>query len=233
MKISKTRQPKNFCESCDAVRREPEYKKKTARRCANCDRLLCKFFFSADAAKGEGGRQSWCNRCKDEWEITVRGAWGRFSSYLEKHHPEYLDGIHGWTEERFNQKIRDCERRCLTCGAHLWEWLPKNSRPGIQDLWLKPGAYAVLKKNPRASYFPGNCQFACHPCAHVQKEKSPTWQAFVRETGHLVKEHGPGEVPWDRILGWPKRRVLRPFRDCLVEEPQLSLLDVLAEVPVL
>jgi 5-methylcytosine-specific restriction endonuclease McrA len=177
-----------------------------SKRCNRCDRIYDSRAFAADKS-AIGGRQSWCRRCKVEWESGPHGAWRRFAAFLRKHEPRCLDLPRGWTEELYVTRWAACGGICELCGADLSEWQKSGHR--------------LDRIDNGTPHIPNNCRFLCWPCNRHKSDRNP--HVADQEIRMWVEQYGRGRVPWQTIQSKAGRVELPDLAEFVVEI-QLSLL---------
>jgi len=149
------------------------------KQCAKCGGTFLLAAFKRDRNQ-LSGRQSWCIRCKAEWETTPEGAWKRFRSWAEKNEPTSLLAPHGWTETAYLDLWKKTKGECESCGAKLNEWQRSGHRLDRID-------------NNRP-HIPGNCRLVCWPCNHRKCDRPPS--VFLAEIENWISKYGRGRIPW-------------------------------------
>jgi hypothetical protein len=71
-----------------------------SKQCGNCGGFFVLEFFGKDNST-HTGRQSWCRRCKEEWEQGPENTWKRLRAHLEKYEPGSIGKPNGWTADLF------------------------------------------------------------------------------------------------------------------------------------
>jgi hypothetical protein len=192
--------PKN-----DALRR-------TARRCQGCGMFLLPAAFAADRASPDGF-QSWCRRCKSEWEQSDDGIEARFFAHLRKKlDPTLIGPPRGWTHALFRELWQRADGKCESCGAGLGEW--------------QYSGYRIDRIDNDRGYVPGNCRLCCWPCNVYKKDKHPSVSLF--EIGNLLREYGRGRIPWAKYVPGINPYVPPDMSALIVSDPQLSLFSVVS-----
>jgi hypothetical protein len=166
-------------------------------------------FFAIDRSSGDG-LQSWCRRCKAEWEQGPSGVWCRLRSLLAEKEPASLLPPNGWSEELYMMRWEECAGRCEECGAGLGEW--------------QIAGHRLDRIDNRTPHIPANCAMLCWPCNRRKADRNP--ETVKHETTDLIRRYGRGRIPWQVVLS-PSWRVQRaelpdptPF---FVPDPQLDL----------
>jgi hypothetical protein len=158
--------------------------------------VACGQFFSLEAFRvdrsSKRGLQSWCIRCKANWERGVDGSWLRWQAWLEKHEPMSLGEPSGWTEHMYKKRWQECDGKCEWCGAGLGEW--------------QTGGHHQDRIDNDTPHIPSNCRMLCWPCNRRKSNRSP--HVALREANFYVAEWGRGRVPWQTIEPWARRAVL-------------------------
>ena len=177
------------------------------KRCVNCGGWFRLAFFAVDKSK-PSGRQSWCRRCKTEWERGPENVWKRLRAMLEEDEPESLRQPHGWTEALYLQRWAEVDGKCEWCGAGLGEWQHSGHR--------------LDRIDNDTPHIPANCQMLCWVCNRRKSDMPP--HAAREEAMHHVERWGRGRVPWQRINTWAKRVELPDPEPYRVADIQLSFL---------
>lgn len=189
-----------FLAGNDAVRR--------AKRCAKCRHLFSVDGFAEDVSTADR-RQSYCRRCKDEWEAVPENAWKRFyKEVLIKEDPLCLSAPHGWTRALYLSMWDATKGRCTYCGGGLADYQSSGHRLDRLDSALP--------------HTPQNCRLCCWPCNRLKLDMTPP--AFVNTIRHYVKDYGEGKVPWHTIYpGKFRPRARVDMTRFWVPDPQLTM----------
>jgi hypothetical protein len=153
------------------------------RTCPRCSGTFRIDAFAQDRSSVTG-RQSWCRRCKADWECGPEGSWKRLRAWLEKNEPNSLKAPHGWTEERYLKAWKDSRGECSLCGSRLREW--------------QTSGHNLDRIDNNTPHIPANCRMLCWPC-NRKKSNLPTLAADT-EIGRWVEQYGRGKVPWQILL---------------------------------
>lgn len=142
------------------------------------------------------GRQSYCRRCKTEWERGPENVWKRLRAQLESEEPESLKPPHGWTEELYVARWNEVDGKCEFCGAGLGEW--------------QHAGHRLDRISNSTPHIPANCQMLCWVCNRRKSNKHPFVARaealeHVRIAGNGDVARGMGRVPWQDIEPWARR----------------------------
>lgn len=180
------------------------------RTCPKCRVTYRPDAFAVDR-NSPTGRQSWCRRCKVEWEHGLDGSWKRLKAWLAKEEPNSLDAseggtnLKGWTPEKFTKKWKEHDGHCSLCGAGLREW--------------QSSGHNLDRIDNNTPHIPGNCRLVCWPCNKKKGNGHPA--VAYEEIAALVKKYGHGLVPWQLILIGMKRIELPDLAEYRVDrEPE-------------
>lgn len=172
------------------------------RTCPQCQKTYRLAAFAADRGSPTG-RQSWCRRCKADWECGPEGSWKRLRAHLEKHEPISLKEPHGWTEERYLKKWKECNGECVLCGARLREW--------------QVSGHNLDRIDNDTPHIPANCRLLCWPCN--KKKSSTTALVADEEIRGWVQKFGRGTVPWQKLMPGIERVDLPDLQEHEVTPP--------------
>ncbi len=178
----------------------------TWKRCERCRLTFSMEAFARDISSATG-HQSWCRRCKADWERGPGGAWKRFRAWLAENEPNSLSPPYGWTEELYIARWNAQSGLCETCGARLDEWQVSGHR---QD--------RIDNDSP---HIPANCRLLCWPCNRRKSNRNP--HAADKEIARWVEEYGRGRVPWQTIDTSLRRVELPNVERFRVDPAQLDL----------
>ncbi len=181
------------------------------RTCPQCQETYRLDAFAIDRGSLTG-RQSWCRRCKADWECGPEGTWKRLRVLLEKQEPDSLKAPHGWTEERYVKAWKEAKGECSTCGARLREW--------------QISGHNLDRIDNNTPHIPANCRLLCWPCNKKKSNGSPL--SADREIGLWVQQYGRGKVPWQLLLPGSERVELPCVEQFRVEPEESRQLDLIS-----
>jgi len=158
------------------------------KRCRRCHVLYEPEAF-ARAAKHKDGKQSWCRKCKAEWEHSPEGKYKRFYAGLAPEEAVL------WTWDIYLSLWEKHGGCCEWCGAGLTEW--------------QSSGYNIDRISNSRGYLPGNAQLLCKPCNFTKSDKNPI--VAKQESDRWVAEFGRGRVQWNEVS--PRWKPAAPIPD--------------------